>query len=44
MKYLKKNDLIRTRKLFNLFIFIHNLNMINDGGEFEKNYKDVYPE
>ena len=36
---LKKKDLIRDRKLFNIF-----LNAINDAGEFAKYFQDVYPE
>ena len=34
---LKKNDLIKARKLCNIFRFIDDLNSINDGGEFESN-------
>lgn len=41
---IKKNDLIRARKLCNIFRFIDDLNAINDGGEFECNFKDIYPE
>ena len=43
MESLKKNDLIRARKLCNVFRFIDDLSAINDGGEFEKNYKEIYP-
>ena len=38
MNELKKNDLIKARKLYNIFRFIDDLNSINDGGEFESNY------
>ena len=38
------NDLIKARKLCNIFRFIDDLNSINDGGEFESNYSNIYPE
>ena len=41
---LKKNDLIKARKLCNIFRFIDDLNSINDGGEFESNFSKIYPE
>ena len=44
MNGLNKNDLIKARKLCNLFRFIDDLNSINDGGEFESNYSNIYPE
>ena len=44
MNELKKNDLIRARKLCNIFRFINDLNSLNDGGEFETNYSNIYPE
>ena len=44
MNELKKNDLIKARKLCNIFSFIDYLNSINDGGEFESNYSNIYPE
>ena len=44
MNELKKNDLIRARRLCNIFRFIDDLNSINDGGEFESNYSNIYPE
>ena len=40
---LKKNDLIKARKLCNIFRFMDDLNFINDGGEFESNYSNIYP-
>ena len=43
MNELKKNDLIKARRLFNIFRFISDLNSINDGGEFESNYSNIYP-
>ena len=36
MNEVKKSDLIKTRKLCNIFRFIEDLNSINDGGDFEK--------
>ena len=44
MNELKKNDFIRTRKLCNIFPFNDDLNAINDAGEFEKHFQDIYPE
>ena len=39
----KKNDLIRDRKLCNMFRFIDGRNVINNGGEYDNNFKDIYP-
>ena len=44
MNELKKKDLIRARKLCNIFRFIDDLNTINDAGELEKHFQDIYPE
>ena len=44
MNKLKKDHLIKARKIFNIFRFIDDLNAINDGVELEKNYCSVYPE
>ena len=44
MNELKKKDLIKARKLCNIFRFIGDLNAINDAGEFEKHFQDIYPE
>ena len=44
MNELKKKDLIRARKLCNIFRIIDDLNAINDAGEFENNYQHIYPE
>ena len=44
MNELKKKDLIRARKLCNIFRFIDDLNALNDAGEFENNYQHIYPE
>ena len=44
MNELKKNDLVKARKLCNIFRFIDDLNSINDVGEFESNYSNIYPE
>ena len=41
---LKKNDLIKARKLCNIFRFVDGLNSINDVGEFETNYCSIYSE
>ena len=43
MNELTKNDLIKGRKLCNIFRFIDYLNSINDGGKFESNYSNIYP-
>ena len=44
MNELKKNDLIKARKLCNIFRFIDDLNSIIDDGEFESSYSNIYPE
>ena len=44
MNELKKNDLIKARKLCNIFRYVGDLNPINDGGEFESNYSNIYSE
>ena len=44
MNELKKNDLIKARKLGNIFRFIYDLNSINDGGEFGRSFSKIYPE
>ena len=41
---LKKNGLIKARKICNIFRFIDDLNSMNDGGEFESSYSNIYPE
>ena len=38
MDKLKKNVLIKARKLCNIFRFIDDLNSISDGGEFERKF------
>ena len=43
MNKLKKNYLIKAIKLCNIFKFIDDLNSINDGGEFESSYSNIYP-
>ena len=40
---LRKSDIRRARRFGNVFRFIDDLNAINDGGEFERCYKDIYP-
>ena len=44
MNELKKNELIKARKLCDTFRFIDDLNSINDSGEFESNYSNIYHE
>ena len=44
MNELKKNDLIKARKLCNILRFVNDLNSINDGGKFESSYSNIYPE
>ena len=44
MNELKKNDLIKARKLCNIFRFMDDLNSINDGGEFESSHSNIYLE
>ena len=41
---LKKKDLLKARKLGNIFRFIDDLSAINDNREFEKNCQQIYPE
>ena len=40
MNEIKKNDLIKVRKLCNIFGHIDDLNSINDGGELEISYRN----
>ena len=44
MSELNKNGLFKARKICNIFRFIDDLNSINDGGKFESNYSNIYPE
>ena len=44
MSELNKNGLFKARKICNVFRFIDDLNSINDGGKFESNYSNIYPE
>ena len=44
MNELKKNDLIKAKKLCNISRFIDDLNSINDGREFESNFSKICPE
>lgn len=39
----KKSRLNKATQLTNVFRFIDNLTVINDGGEFELSYKEIYP-
>ena len=44
MNKLKKTNLIKVRKLCNIFRFIDDLNSINDAEELESSYSNIYPE
>ena len=44
MYKLKKNDVIKARKLCNIFRLIDDLISINDGEEFDYSYSNIYPE
>ena len=44
MNELKNNDLIKARKLCNIFRFVDGSNSINDDGKFESSYSNIYPE
>ena len=37
----QKSDLIKARKLCNIFRFIDDLNSLNNGGEFKSNYSNI---
>ena len=41
---LKKNDLIKARKLCNIFRIIYDWNFNNDGGESQSSYSNICPE
>ena len=41
---IKRTDLRCARRFANVFHFIYYLAALNDGGEFEKSYKNIYPE
>ena len=43
VKTVMKNDLRRARRFGNTFRFIDDLNALNDGGEFERCYHEIYP-
>ena len=43
IKELKRTNLTNARKFGNTFRFIDDLIAINDDGEFEKNFPDIYP-
>ena len=43
IKKTKKDDYGRVKRLNNTFRFIDDLIAINDGGEFWKSYRDIYP-
>ena len=43
LKELKRVDLAKARRFGNTFRFIDDLTAINDGGEFERCFPDIYP-
>jgi hypothetical protein len=43
LEVLKKQNKPKARRFGNVFRFIDDLCAINDGGEFEKSYRDIYP-
>ena len=43
LKKIQRTDLRRARRFSNTFRFIDDLNAINDSGEFERSYLDIYP-
>lgn len=43
MSKAKQKDLIKARKFWNMFRFIDDLAAIDNGGEFEKVYRETYP-
>ena len=43
MKSLKFSNIARARRFSYIYRFIDDLNSINDYGEFERCYKDIYP-
>ena len=43
LKKTKKSNNILARKFGKTFRFIDDLNTINDGGEFEKHWTEIYP-
>ena len=43
IRKLKKSDLIRARKFANTFRFIDDLTTLNDWGEFEQHFREIYP-
>ena len=43
IKKIKKTDIGRARRFANTFRFIDDLTALNDGGEFEKSFKEIYP-
>ena len=43
VKKVKKKDLFTARRFRNTFRFIDDLLAVNDDGEFERSFKDIYP-
>ena len=43
VKKIQKKDIRRARRFAHTFRFIDDLNALNDGGEFERFFKEIYP-
>lgn len=43
LKKIQKRDIRRARRFANTFRFIDDLSALNDGGEFERCFKEIYP-
>ena len=43
IKKIKKTDIRRARRFANTFRFIDDLTALNDGGEFERSFREIYP-
>ena len=42
-KEINKTNMRRARRSVNTFIFIDDLTVLNDGGEFERSFREIYP-
>ena len=40
---MQKNDIRQARRFSKIFSFIDDLNALNNGGEFEQSFKEIYP-
>ena len=43
IKKVQKNDIRQARRFSKIFRFIDDLNALNNGGEFEQSFKEIYP-